>query len=52
MALKWLLKDGVVTSVLVGASKPEQLLTNLKVLESKPLTRDELDAIDAAAVQV
>lgn len=46
MALKWVLKDGAVTSVLVGASRPEQLLTNLKVLESAPLTQEELDAID------
>lgn len=46
MALKWVLKDGAVTSVLVGASRPEQLITNLKVLESAPLTQEELDAID------
>lgn len=26
MALSWILKDGIVTSVLVGASKPEQVL--------------------------
>lgn len=46
MALKWVLKDGAVASVLVGASRPEQLITNLKVLESAPLTQEELDAID------
>lgn len=32
MALKWVLKDHVVTSVLIGASKPSQILDNLKVL--------------------
>lgn len=46
MALKWVLKDGAVTSVLVGASRPEQLLKNLKVLNSAPLTADELAEID------
>lgn len=42
MALNWVLKDGIVTSVLVGASKPEQILDNLKVLESAPFTDEEL----------
>ncbi len=46
MALKWILKDGVVTSVLVGASKPEQLLNNLGVLKSADFTKEELDRID------
>ena len=31
MALKWVMKDPVVTSVLIGASKPEQILDNLKM---------------------
>lgn len=47
MALKWVLKDGDVTSVLIGASKPEQILDNLKVLKSSSFTQDELDRIDA-----
>lgn len=46
MALKWVLKDSDVTSVLVGASKPEQILDNLKVLESAPFTEEELKKID------
>lgn len=46
MALKWILKDGIVTSVLVGASRPEQLKKNLGVLNSAPLTADELTEID------
>ena len=29
-ALNWVLKDAPVTSVLIGASKPEQILENLK----------------------
>ena len=50
MALNWVLKDGMVTSVLVGASKPEQILDNLKVLESAPFTDEELKKIDALSL--
>ena len=50
MALKWVLKDGIVTSVLVGASKPEQILDDLKVLESAPFTDEELKKIDALSL--
>lgn len=46
MALKWILKDDVITTVLIGASKPEQILDNLKVLKSTPLSADELKKID------
>ena len=46
MALKWILKDGVVTSVLAGASKPEQILNNLKCTEGAALSKEELDMID------
>ena len=48
MALKWILRDGVVSSVLVGASKPEQILTNLGVLNSPDFTDEELAMIDRA----
>lgn len=48
MALKWILKDGVVTSVLVGASKPEQILDSIGVLKSAEFTEEELRKIDAA----
>lgn len=46
MALKWILKDGTVTSVLVGASRPEQVLDDLKVLQSPDFTEEELAIID------
>ena len=46
MALKWVLKDDSVTSVLIGASRPEQILENLKVQNSAPLTPEELKKID------
>lgn len=46
MALAWVLKDEVVTSVIIGASKPEQILENLKVIGSAEFTKEELDIID------
>lgn len=49
MALKWVLKDGDVTSVLIGASKPQQILDNLKVLGSPDFTAEELKLIDQYA---
>lgn len=50
MALKWVTKDQVVTSVLIGASKPEQILENLKVLNSAPFTEEELKKIDEISI--
>ncbi len=46
MALNWILKDDVVTSVLVGASKKEQLLDNIKIVKRAPFTAEELQTID------
>lgn len=46
MALAWDLKDAEVTSVIIGASKPEQIAENAKVIESKPFTEEELREID------
>lgn len=46
MALKWILKDDVITSVLIGASKPAQILDNLKVLDSAGFTQEELKKIE------
>ena len=33
MALAWILKDGIVTSVLIGASRPAQILDNIKAID-------------------
>ena len=49
MALAWILKDGEVTSVLIGASRPEQILDNIKALENTTFTEEELKAIDKAS---
>ena len=46
MALKWVLKDDVVTSVLIGASKPQQILDNIKVIDSAGFTDEEIRMID------
>lgn len=46
MALAWVLRDGIVTSVLVGASKPEQILTNIKAIENTSFTEEELNKIE------
>ena len=46
MALAWILKDNAVTSVLVGASKPEQILDNIKALENTRFSSEELAEID------
>ncbi len=46
MALAWLMKDPRVTSVLIGASKPEQLADSLKCLENTSFTADELTQIE------
>lgn len=47
MALKWVRKDADVTSVLIGASRPEQILEDLKALNGPPLSAEELRQIDA-----
>lgn len=46
MALAWILRDGVVTSVLIGASRPEQILMNMKALENTEFSEEEMKAID------
>ena len=46
MALSWLLKDERVTSVLIGASRPEQLEENVMALKNLRFTDDELIRID------
>lgn len=46
MALKWVLKDEVVTSVLIGASNPEQIRQNIKCLQGSGFSEEELKLID------
>jgi L-glyceraldehyde 3-phosphate reductase len=46
MALSWILHQKGVTSVLVGASSPEQLKQNLRATESAPFTNEEIQQIN------
>jgi L-glyceraldehyde 3-phosphate reductase len=49
MALSWILKDGKVTSVLIGASRPEQILENIRALDNLVFSEEELRRIDEIA---
>ena len=46
MALSWILKDEDVTSVLIGASRPEQIIQNVEIVQNTKFTREELKKID------
>ncbi len=50
MALKWVLHSPAVTSVLVGASKPQQILDNIKANGSATFSDEELRSIDEIAL--
>ena len=50
MALAWALRDERVSSLVIGASRVEQLEHNVAALDAAPLTDDELKAIDEFAV--
>ena len=51
MALGWLLRQEEVTSVLIGASKPQQILDNVKALSCAPFTEEELRLIDSISLE-
>lgn len=46
MALSWVLKDDEVCSVLIGASRPEQILENVSIVEKISFTVEELQEIE------
>jgi aryl-alcohol dehydrogenase-like predicted oxidoreductase len=46
MAITWLLRDERITSVLIGASRVEQLAGNLQAAQAAPLTDEELQKIE------
>lgn len=48
MALSWILKDEDVTSVLIGASRPEQIIQNVEIVQNTKFTlgRTEKDRSD------
>ncbi|GGG53625.1 glyceraldehyde 3-phosphate reductase [Hymenobacter glacieicola] len=46
MALSWILRDERVTSVLIGASKPDQLSDSLRCLDNLQFSKEELARIE------
>lgn len=46
MALSWILKDDEVCSVLIGASRPEQISENISIVEKLNFTEEELQKIE------
>ncbi len=52
MAIAWVLREPRITSALIGASRPEQIDENVKALENRSFTAEELKKIDDIAVDV
>lgn len=50
MALAWALRDERVTSLVIGASRPEQLEQNVAALENPDFSSEELAEIDKYAI--
>jgi len=50
MALSWIYSREGITSVLIGASKPEQIIENLKMTDNLSFTEQELKEIDSVAL--
>lgn len=46
MALAWILRDNDITSVLIGASRPSQILDNIGMLKNMTFTQEEREKID------
>lgn len=46
MALAWNLREDKVTSVLIGASRPEQITDGVKFLKKMQFSEDEISKID------
>ncbi len=51
MAIAWVLRGGRVTSALIGASRPQQVIDCLGALERREFTEEELREIDRHAVE-
>jgi L-glyceraldehyde 3-phosphate reductase len=52
MALAWVLRGGRVTTALIGASRPEQIVECVGALEKPAFSDDELASIDRIAVDL
>ncbi|WP_158973749.1 L-glyceraldehyde 3-phosphate reductase [Pseudomonas sp. BAV 4579] len=51
LALAWTLRDPRITSALIGASRPEQIVENVAALDNLTFTAEELAEIDTHAVE-
>lgn len=51
MAIAWIFRDQIVTSVIIGASRKEQILDNIKALQNMFFTDEELALIDQISLQ-
>ncbi len=51
MALAWILKDGDVCSVLIGASRPSQILDNIRAIQNTTFSEEELRRIDEISMR-
>jgi len=51
MALAWVLRNGTVTSAVIGASRLEQLEENLQILNNLEFSEEELNTIEAILQQ-
>lgn len=49
-ALSWILKDDDITSVLIGASRPEQITDCIKCIDNTSFTAEELEKISAITI--
>lgn len=47
LALSWVLRDPVVTTALIGASRPSQILENIQAVHAAPFTEEQLRRIDS-----
>lgn len=48
LALSWVLRNPAVTTVLIGASRPEQIIENVECVKKTDFTEEEISAIEAA----
>ncbi len=46
MAISWILRNDKITTVLIGASRPEQIVENAEAVKKTNFTEDELNRIE------
>lgn len=47
MAIQWVLRDKVITSALIGASRPAQIIENVAAIHNDPFTEEQLSRINS-----